>query len=266
MSTVAKVYSRTSSHWYYMDGRPCYELPKKTGKGMKSPTLADARELNLLPGVTTILKVMHKPALQDWLIEQAVLAVMSTPRKPQEKDDEFVHRVLHVDKIQEQEAEAAAERGRSIHDAIELALHAQPFDERWKTYVMAVFPIVESLGKMVWTEKYLIGDGYAGRSDLLVENENSIVLLDIKTAKKMPEKGSWLEHKMQTAAYAETLGNVADRHILTGNIYVSTSDPGKVILFVQEDWKDTYLKGFRKLLEFWQWYNNYYPSRNGGGK
>lgn len=226
---------------------------------MKVPTLADARELNLLPSVTTILKIIHKPALQEWLIEQAVLAVKTSEQKKGETDDEFVHRILSVERVQDQEAKLAADRGTAIHKAISLAVRMEEFDEQWKPYVQSALKILKELGRIVWSEKHLAGNGYAGMSDILMENEFNLVLLDFKSAKTMPAKDSWPEAKLQTAAYANCLVKVADKQILTGNIYLSTVNVGEAKLFLQEDWQRTFEEGFAPLLKYWQFANNYVP-------
>lgn len=257
--TSAKVTSRSSSRWYWPNGQPCYELPKKTSEGMKQPTLTDARQLGLLPSVTTILKILHKPNLQDWLIEQAVLAVMTTPRLSGETQDQFIHRVLSIERIQDEEADTAAQRGKDIHDAIEKAVRGEPWDAQWLEYVSPVLPIVRTLGRVAWTEKHLVGDGYAGRGDIALDDDRTITILDFKTAKTMPKKQSWAEHMLQTSAYAKAMGNVADRHIVTGNVYISTTSPGLVEPFFQEQWTRTYEEGFRPLVKLWQWLNQYTP-------
>lgn len=261
MTTAAKVTSRSSSRWYWPDGTPCYELKKKTSEGTKQPTLTDARQLGLLPSVTTILKILHKPNLQDWLIEQAVLAVMTTPQRDGETRDEFVHRVLTVDRVQDQEADAAADRGKLIHDALEKAVKNEEYPASLLMYVSPVLSVVRQLGRVVWTEKHLVGDGYAGRADILLQDEHTLTLLDFKTAKTMPKKQSWSEHMLQTAAYAQTLGNTESNRIVTGNIYISTTTPGEVALFLQSDWQLTYANGFRKLVDYWQWVNAYCPGK-----
>ena len=54
------------NHWYKQDGSPCYEVPyADPKKGMRSTTIRDARKLNLVPSVTTILQVMDKPGLRS---------------------------------------------------------------------------------------------------------------------------------------------------------------------------------------------------------
>lgn len=225
---------------------------------MKKTTLADARELNLLPSVTTILKVLNKPALNAWLVEQSVNAVLTTPRLPGEQLDAFVQRVLHSERVQDEEAQIARDKGTAIHDAIEACLNGRPFDAAWKPYVEAVLPVVAGLGSIVWTEKILVGDGYAGRADILLETERNITLLDFKTSSKMP-KESYPEHKCQSSAYAKTLGNVADKHIITGNLYISTVMPGATALSLQEDWPYNYEEGFVPAMRLWQYLNGYRP-------
>ena len=90
---------------------------------MKSPTLADARKLNLVPGVSTILKVLAKPELTNWLIEQAVLSVMTSPRLAGEEPDAFIKRVLGEDK-QAGEAAKARDLGTDIHNELERLMSA----------------------------------------------------------------------------------------------------------------------------------------------
>ena len=260
---MSEVITRRSegSRWYFPDGKPCYELKKKTGEGMKTPTLADARILNLLPSVTSIIRVLNKPALNNWLTEQAVMAVMTTPRNEGEPIDEFINRVLNVEKIQDQESKVASDRGTAIHDAIECCIQGLPFDDEWRPYVEAVLPVVESLGKVIWSERHIVGEGYAGRADILLDNGNTICLPDFKTTGKLPKNGSWPEHKIQTAFYMATIGNTADRHQITGNIYISTTKPGEVALFLQEDWPNTFEKCCKPLLQVWQFLNSYYPNQ-----
>lgn len=256
--TNARTRTEQSSHWYYKDGTPCYELPKKDGSGMKSPTLADAKKLNLMPSVTTILRLLDKPALNDWKIEQACLAVLTSKQKPGEGLDAFVHRTLHEEKVQEQEAQKARDVGIQVHDAIEKALNGQKYDKSLEHFVAPVLEWARSSGKVVWTEKILVGNGFAGRGDVLLENDTLKVLLltDIKTCSKLPEKGSYTEHRLQTSAYASALGNTDDRRVITCNVYICTKKP-EIAVFTQADWPQTFQNGFVPLLNYWQWVNNY---------
>jgi hypothetical protein len=75
----------------------------------------------------------------------------------------------------------------------------------------------------------------------------------------MPKNEPWIEARLQTASYAKCIGNVADKHVITGVIYISTVLPGAVKLFLNENWQETYERGFKPLLSYWQFANNYRP-------
>lgn len=258
MNTLARVQSPGQARWYYRDGRPCYELPKKDGSGTKNPTLADAKKLALMPSVTTILRLLDKPELDDWKCEQACLAVLTSPKKPDEDLDKFVHRILHVERVQDQEAATARDLGTEIHDALEKALNARPFPDALNPYILPVVEWVRRTGNVVWTEKVLCGDGYAGRADTLLQNDTLriLTLIDFKSSRTLP-KASYLEHRLQTAAYAATLGNTENYRIMTANGYISTTAPGQFVCHPQDNWSDTFLRGFMPLVNFWCWSTNY---------
>jgi hypothetical protein len=261
MTTIARTFSEATARWYYIDGKPCYELAKKDGSGMKAPTLADARKLNLVPSVTTILKVLDKPALNDWKVEQGVLAVMTTPQKPGESTDEFIYRVLHVERVQDQEGAAARDKGTEIHAALEAYFQGQEYDPEWAPWILPAAEAIHAKGERVTTEKTLVGDGYAGRCDLIQETTDAWLVWDFKSAKTLPDpkKGAWTEHKLQLAAYAsafQTAGIV--KPIRTANCYISTIEQGKFVICENDpDWQKVYNQGFKPLVQYWSWLNSY---------
>ena len=51
-----------SSHWYTREGAPKYTVEAKNGN-LRNTTLADARKMNLVPSVTTIIGCAAKPGL-----------------------------------------------------------------------------------------------------------------------------------------------------------------------------------------------------------
>lgn len=273
MTTSANVKREEGSHWYYPDGKSCYELPKKDGKGMKSPTLADARKLNLYPGVSTILRVLHKEALVNWMVEQAVLAVLTTPRIDKETDDAFTKRVLSTERVQDQEMQAARDRGSEMHDSIELLAKGEPVSKDILPWIEPAFIEATKGMKIVGTEVTFAGPGYGGRIDLIASREKELWILDWKTTKKLPDKGAWKDHKLQLSAYAfATQRQIlkqekAVARIRTGNVYISTVEQGKFVICEHEDtpednWIITYDRGFFPLLTHWRWTNNYYPKTN----
>lgn len=258
-NTVANVQRRDSSRFYYPDGTMCFEIPKKSGDGMKKPNITDAIELGLLPSVTTIIRTLDKPNLNRWLREQACLAVLTTPKKDGEPLDQFVNRVLNVEMVDQEEAKQAADKGTAVHAAVEDAIQGKKYPQELAVYVQPVMEQLRVMGKVVKSEFVVVGKGYAGRADVLLDSGSTLFLPDLKTTKSMPKKESWDEHRIQTAFYAAGLGNVADRHIVTGNIYISTTVPVQVATFLQEDWQSTYENACKPLLALWSFLNNYKP-------
>lgn len=236
-------------------------VPKKTGVGNRATTITDAKANNWYPGVTTVLRVLDKPALNEWKVKQGVMAVMTAPTLGNETIDDKIIRVLDVEKQDEEEAQIAADRGKDIHEAIENAINLREWDIRWREYVIPVMDMISVIGKVIATEQIVVGQGYGGKMDLLLDNDtlNTLIVTDIKTCKKLPEKGSWPEHRLQTAAYAAALGNTNDRRIMTMNIYLNTTTPGQVTHFSQDDWQNTFSEGFMPVLRYWQWMKGYYP-------
>jgi hypothetical protein len=260
-ATAAKPTSPEGSHWYYPDGKPCYEIQAKNGN-MRATTLADARKLGLVPSVTTILKVLHKQGLVNWLIEQACLSVLTSPRLPGEELDSFVDRILHKEKVQEEEGQIAKDRGNDMHGALETAYQGGVVEdnELWK-WVSPAYKEISQRGVSLHVECCLVGDGYAGRVDLIQESDD-LWVWDWKTTKKLPTKGAWTEHVLQAAAYAAALarrGTTGNKRIRTGNVYISTVAQGEFLVCEHPEWQGTYENGFQPLVKVWQFLNDYRP-------
>ena len=62
---IAKDHASEAGHWYTRSGDPMYTIMGKSTGKPRNTTLRDARELNLVPSVTTILNVAAKPALTN---------------------------------------------------------------------------------------------------------------------------------------------------------------------------------------------------------
>jgi len=267
MSTAANVKSESGSHWYYPDSRPCYELPKADGKGMKVPTLADARKLNLLPGVSNILKLLHKEALVVWRIENAILAIVTTPRLKGEKDDEFIKRVLSTERVQDQESNIAKDRGTAIHDGLDLLIKGHKPTEDILPWIKPACDAIRAYGNVVVTEHSIVGDSYGGRIDLVQRAPDCFWIWDWKSTKKLP-KEAYNEAKLQCGAYAQAW----EQHIIkttgkapkirTGNVYISTVEQGKFVICEHEDWKPVYIEGFAPLVRHWCWTQQFWPNGN----
>jgi hypothetical protein len=250
--TIANIKESGASHWY-LNGQPFYEVPyADPKKGLRKATLADARKVGALPSVTTVLRIMDKPALTAWKIEQAVLAVATSPRLPGELDDDFIKRVLSVDKDQDQERDAAAKLGTDIHAAIEQALSGLPYEQAYAVHVGPVIEACKQFGELVAVENIVTGKGYAGKTDAVFNNGKETTIVDFKTTKKLP-KESHSEHRLQLAAYAVPVGASQ-----VANIYISTTEPGKIAVCIGEEISQSF-EAFNHALALWQWANNYRP-------
>ena len=261
--TAARPTSSDGSHWYFQDGRPCHTVKRASGDGERPTTLADARKLGLLPSVTNILGVLDKPALTNWKIEQAVLATHTAPKLPSESLDDFIHRVIHTERQQDQEAQVARDRGTQIHNAMEKLFKRESVDPELLPWVMPAFIEIRKRQYLfVGCELVLVGRGYAGRTDLIhIDESESLWLWDWKSAKTLPTKGAWTEHTLQLAAYAAAhcVLDMPYKRTRTGNVYISTVERGKFVVCEHEPWEPAY-EAFQKLLRFWQWQNNYKPN------
>ena len=102
-------------HWYYRTGEPCYEVPKKSGDGVRNTTVRDAREMNLVPSVTGITNQLDKPGLVKWSAE------LMDKAWSEGANDQWA-RWLEL-------RTEARDRGTAVHTAIERALEGKPHDE-----------------------------------------------------------------------------------------------------------------------------------------
>lgn len=252
------------SHYYDpRTAEACHFVKKKDGSGTRPTTVADARKLLLVPGPSTVLKLLDKPALMDWKIRQGVYAYATAPIIEGETIDQRITRILDTEGQHEEEAALARDKGTAIHEAIEKALCWQPWDESLKPYVDPVMGEIAHIGRVVLTEKILVGRGYAGKVDCVVESDLFVTVVDFKTCKNVPERDAWPEAKIQVGAYCGALGITGDKRIAGMIIYISTTDPGVIKPFYIDDWEKEFRK-FQLLLRFWQMMNNVEPDISGG--
>lgn len=268
---LTQLRTEQASHWYTTDGAPMHEVPNKSNGGVRPTTLKDARKLNLVPSVTNVLRIIDKPALNSWKTEQAILAVMTTPRKDGEQDDAFVKRILS-EGIHKEETARACELGHRIHGGCEDWVGMRPVDPEIKPYIEGVIEFLHERRDREFTaERVLVGEGYAGRADLIVrESPFEVIIYDFKSAKAIPKDDSpYFDHRLQLAAYAKAflkmVLNVRDGEcsvrVRVGNIYISTSDIGQFKVIMHDEWELAYEHGFRHALGLWQFHNNYVPAQ-----
>lgn len=251
-------FTAESGHWYTRNGEPAYSVIGANGKE-RSTTLRDARKMNLVPSVTTVLNVAAKPALENWKMQQVLLAALTLPRRDSESETEYIDRIISDSKEQ---GRSAADAGTEIHASVQLFYEGKPRAEH-KEYVKGCNEAIEkTFGKHSWIcERAFAHElGFGGKVDMFARsqlNSDEGIVLDVKTKEFTdPEKVSgYDEHMMQLAAYRVGLGMPKAR---CANVFVSRNVPGLVKII---EWSpDNIVRGwkmFSRLLDFWQLKNNH---------
>jgi hypothetical protein len=235
-----------SGHWYTRDGSAAYQVQGKNGK-WRNTTLKDARNLNLVPSVTTILKIVDKPGLTNWLIDQAILASLTLPRRDDEVEEEYLARIKSDAKEQ---GLAAASLGTDIHAAIEKFYEGKDVSQFLEHAQGTKHELDAYFGLRDWICERSFGHelGFGGKVDMHCDG----IVVDIKTKDFTdPAKVSaYDEHLLQLAAYRVGLGMPEAR---CANIFVSRAIPGlcKIIEWDSADLNRGWAM-FLHLLRYWQ--------------
>lgn len=250
-----------SSHWYTADGKPMHSVLKADGDGERPTTIKDARKHNLVPSVTNILGVIGKDALTTWKVNQAILRTLLSPKTEDESDDYYCKRIQSESMAQVDEA---AELGSMIHKAMEnwLIEGVMPSNEAM-VYVKPVMDWFNATDITVnETEKILVNakESYAGTADVLFTyGKNGKGVLDFKTRRTKEDKKveAYIGQAMQLAAYAAAeYGVEALDKVLLANIYISTTEPGRIEV-IKHDSPRRHYEAFLNCCALWQYEKGY---------
>jgi hypothetical protein len=244
-----KDFASESGHWYAKDGTPAYTIVGKNGKE-RPTTLRDARTLELVPSVTTILSVLAKPGLENWKQNQILMAALTMPRVEGETEQEYIARIIRDSKEQGMKA---AEEGTRIHGAIESFYTKKTNHPDYDVYVSAtVNAVYEKFGEQEWiAEKSFATSAFGGKVDLASPE----VVLDFKskefTEDDLPKP--YDENVIQLAAYRHGLAKpYTFPTTRCANVFISRNVPGLVHI-VEHD-QEEIERGWRMfsyLLALW---------------
>lgn len=243
-------------HWYLPDGKPFYEVENKSRGGMRPATIRDARKVGAVPSVTTVLACAHRPGLENWKIEQNILAALTNPDVTPEMPVKDIMRLIKKDAMEQ--AKQAADAGTDIHDSIEAHFKGGRVPKEHLQTVCAVKRLLhEYCGEQNWEAErwFTSGLGYGGKIDLISPEW----VIDFKT-----KEGDAMDHKMypeqlmQLVAYDYGTGEGSRRY---ANIIVSRDKPGSAQFWEWQSDDDAYRawRKFRALLEYWHYDNDYFP-------
>lgn len=237
-----------AGRFYTQAGEPAYEVPAKKG-GMRPTTIRDAKALNLVPSVTTIISAAARPGLDIWKQQQVLMAALTATRKEQETDADFIRRIMADS---QEQAKKAAERGTEIHGAIESSFADRIWDtsEHFDKVVEVRRAVHGWFGVQAWLpEKSFAHDmGYGGKVDL----HSPSCVIDIKTKDSLDGLKLYDEHLMQLAAYAQGLGLVKGLDWpRCGIMFVNRNKPEATIMEASQDelWRGW--RAFCALHTYW---------------
>ena len=261
----------SGEHWYTQDGQSAHSQPTKS-KSAKNPTrpttIRDAKELKLLPSVTSILRTIANPALDRWKQMQVVKACIDRPIVADEEWDDYTSYIL--EKAQE-EAQDAADLGSKIHAGIENRIKGitDSKDDEIKEYVDSGMSKLAELGLEVHESEFVTVSpkyGYAGTCDLAYSKGKVCGIVDFKskrTKKDEPVVPSF-GHAAQIAAYHVSYwsrdGDIRDNSI-GYNVYISTTEPGRVevVSYDAATMRKEFSELFLPACQVWRYKNNYDP-------
>lgn len=250
------------SHWYAKDGTAVYEVPRADGKGYRPATLRDARKLGLLPGLTSVIKVMAAPGLERWKQENLLLAAATLPKQDGEEVEQWMQRVREDAWAQ---GEKARETGTAIHKIIELLLQGNYVQGELTRFAM---PALDWITQRFQGQDWLVERGFANRIGYGCRIDfgtvgKRLALVDFKTTDKpLDDVKAWPEHTIQLAGQAMAVFHDKARDPLEVeciNLFVSTREPGvKAIVHPVADIAVGWQK-LKRLVELWQLDKQYFP-------
>lgn len=237
-------FATSSGHWYAADGTPCYTIIGKNGKE-RPTTVRDARALDLVPSVTTIIRMAAAPGLEKWKRNQVLLSALTLPRAPDEPESAWL---VRVERDWQEQGRAAADKGTAIHGAIERHYRGEMPDAEYWDWVKVVRRDIESsCGPQRWLPERSFAHpmGYGGKTDLHSDHW----VLDFKSKDGVEDAKIYDEHAMQLAAYRRGLGVPGAQ---CGIVFIDRREPIVRLVAVDDKRLNAGLRMFDALLMYWQ--------------
>lgn len=241
------------SHYYTKDGE------------LIDGDLRLCRKLNGLPSPTTVLNILGSPGLRYYFRKQMFESTATTPRLPNESDDDYFDRCCyHAD----EHGQAARDKGGDFHSWCQ-AFHFHPslgpqsprMLVGMEQQCMAYFDWYhQNVRRSLMVEQAVIGQGYAGRVDHVAEMmDGKVLCLDIKTQDTTKKNGKFTYYDqwpIQLGAYAG-----ACKIPINGlmSVAVSVNSPVTIEAKLWEHPVEYYHDIFMGLLKFWCHSNDYHP-------
>jgi len=246
-------------HFYDIDGKPCHRVTGSNGKE-RDTNLRDARKLNLVASVTAFLQIPKAGRLNDWIVEQHILAAWNYKKELKVTDmgavaDNYDAFKAAIVKEAGSVTKSSSEEGSRVHAALEGWYRSQFANPEYEKHIAAVDKVIkQSFGDLPWcAEDTFNYKGLFGGSVDLHSKKGDGVVLDFKTKDKdnLAELVYYEKDKNigQLAAYRQGLELP---NACIGNVYVSTRNPGEVHLVIySEEEAQRGWEMFKCLCKYW---------------
>lgn len=250
------IHAAESTHFYTRAGEPAYTIIGANGKE-RPVTVRDARKLNLVPSVTTIIKCAAAPGLEMWKANQLMMAALTLPRAEGELEADWLKRVSTDSR---EHARKAAERGTAIHAAIQGFFQHESPNPAYVPHIQGACEVLDEWSKLdhdcAFVEQSFSHPlGFGGKCDIACTSPYFIADFKTKEFDAGTDLKTWDEHAMQLAAYREGLQMPSAQCAI---VYVSVTTPGLCRLIeIPEEELSRGWECFVHLLGFWKAKNKY---------
>ncbi len=240
----------------------------RQGEFQEGAGLREARKQDLVPSVTTIIgDTINKEFLNKWKIDRHIDIAAYNPPLDAYTGDLESYRIAIKDAFNQDTT--AVDFGNEVHKALEdyIPKHKILSDTKESAANLSfkknlVSEIEEKVKewtlKNIYTEKQVVGNGYSGTIDLLIETKDRVFIIDYKTQnkdiKKCKKYEEWL---IQLAAYSMAVQRDIKKPVTCYNIIINRELEYK---FVKYSYKDL-CRGkrmFKATFQLWQEYKKFY--------
>jgi len=211
-------------HYYSKDGVLIDTLQGKNGK-VRNTTVKDARELNLYPSVTELLKIFDKPALNKWKVVQGIKTCLNLPCNDGETTEDWIERIY---KKSGEISDDAKDFGSTIHGMIEGYLKGLPIaSSELDSFWLPIKTHLDDNNFKGETEIAVVTPtiGFGGKLDFVGSAYNTKAIVDFKTQKTIGKKTANIydEWSYQLAGYRFFY---PDHECYS--LVISSDEPGKI--------------------------------------
>lgn len=241
-------------HWYERGtGKPVHTVTNEKTGIVRDTSLREARKLNLVPSVTSILSILDKPALAMYKQKQLLDACADHPFIWGKDEEAWRTEVVRIANLHARER---AKVGSAIHAAIDKSFTKEVHEYEEVVQALHIF-MQKHLPDVEWvSERSFATADYGGCVDL--HSRISSIILDFKTkdVETLDKIGIYAEHSMQLVAYADGLGIENPRCI---NVFINTRDVNKPEFKLIEHTEKQITKArkmFHLLVQVWKLQNN----------